>query len=429
MNLKRIIESVIDPPQPTLSNHVFIEKNGEYTLCTRIRFKILKVWAKVNDVATTGRILIVGSITTFNYSDDSDVDVTIQVLNPAEVSEAQKVAIQYNGVEKAGPHEINYYARQDITYSNYDSVYDVIANKWIQPPREIGVDVDQYMAQFESVVSEIDLDKAELLSDLVDYTRLQQFNGADLSKMQSQATAKLQEIEAEAEKLGDEYLQVKSDRQSAFQEDDLARIREYGSKNALPENVIYLLLRRYCYLNFLHEINGIAQDGVDQSEVGDLANAYTQFNQCEIKKSLNQKLDESFEEFEELDEHPDSDAFEDYMLYEIHGVAWRPKRWDEEYGTDAWKWDFSPDEQINNAVISYQAHCEVKRKNSDPQAPEAVDHGITPGRRYEEMIDGEPYIGYGFWMTFDGYKSKMPQPNTRYDAGEIILIFERLFEV
>lgn len=280
-------ESVIDPAQASLSKHVF--KDGK--LLPHVRFKILHAWGLFNKIGPTGQVLIVGSIGTLNYTQESDIDVTIKWLGPeGKLKEVRNLANRLNGTVFAGPHEINYFIRPDIHPDYYDSIYDVIGDRWLKGPAEVGVDVDTYMQKFEEIVSDIDLDKAELLADLADYKAIQGAKPAERERAAELAREKLAEIESDVEKLSGQYLEIRSARHRAFDEADLERIKEYGRRNALPENVIYLLLRRYCYLHFLHSLTGIASNGVERSELDDIEDAYENFGTCERKKGFAESL-------------------------------------------------------------------------------------------------------------------------------------------
>lgn len=287
-SLQDIIESVIDPAQSNLSKHVF--RDGK--LLPNVRFKILRGWGQINKIGPTSHVLIVGSIGTLNYSAESDIDVTIKWAGSLEdLKAAQKVATaSLNGKVFAGPHEINYFIRPDIHLDHFDAIYDVIADRWLKGPSEVGVNIDRYMQQFEKVVSTITTDKAELLSDLADYHALEHTTDADRGKARKLAEKKLEEIESDVNSLSDQYQDIKASRNKAFEESDLERILEYGRRNALPENVIYLMLRRYCYLHFLNAIYKISGDGVQKSELDDIEDAGEDFGTCQVAKGFEESL-------------------------------------------------------------------------------------------------------------------------------------------
>lgn len=282
-----IIESVIDPKQASLSKHVFKDSK----LLPSVRFKILRGWGQINRIGPTSHILIVGSIGTLNYSAESDIDITIRWLGPPEdFKTALKTAISLNGKEFAGTHEINYFIRPNIYPDYFDAIYDVIADRWLKGPSETSVNIDRYMQQFEEVVSTITTDKAELLSDLADYHALDSATDADRGKAGELAEHKLGEIEKDIGSLGNQYLEIWSARKGAFSKPDLNELRKYGRRNALPENVIFLLLRRYCYLHFLHTLFKVSDDGVSKSELDDVEDAYEEFGTCQTAKGFEESL-------------------------------------------------------------------------------------------------------------------------------------------
>lgn len=287
--LAKIIESVIDPKQPELSKYVF---DDQQKLLLPVRSQILRVWSAINSITQTGELLIVGSITTYNYSEDSDVDVTIQTLGASqeESDKARALAIENNGTYLAGPHEVNYFIKPDIDFNHYDSVYNVLSSRWIKGPAESSVDVSKYVGGFVKIVNNIDLDKAELLRDLADYKRLTEFNPEDLTLAKTLTGQKLDEIESDLNKLTVTYKDITNARRAAFLATDLEKLREYGRVNAFPENVVYLLLRRYCYLNFLSEIKRVAKDGVEPEELPDVGHAYKDFTSCRLREGFNSDL-------------------------------------------------------------------------------------------------------------------------------------------
>jgi hypothetical protein len=73
----------------------------------------------------------------------------------------------------------------------------------------------------------------------------------------------LLDIEDNVKKLIDIYKQVKHDREQMFSREMTPKeIALYGVKNRLPQNVIYKMLERYHYIDFLHKLKDImGKDG------------------------------------------------------------------------------------------------------------------------------------------------------------------------
>jgi hypothetical protein len=280
-----LYESVIDQRHGQLSRHVWHQDTGKDdqgpTLLPTVRYKIMRGWSKMNDVAMTGAVLIVGGIATYNYSDESDIDVTIQLLNPTqeELKNAQAMAKEMSGQEKAGPHEINYFARPDIDYSRYNAVYDVIHDGWSSPPSEAGVNIEGYLDAFREVVENIDIQKAEMIRDLIDIKHFESFGAEDQAKAKGLVDGKIKEIETSIDELSETYQDIKTKRKEAF-EAGPQELGEYQHANELPDNVIYLLLRRYCYINFLAEMQKVATDGVEATELPQVGGAIDKMQDC-----------------------------------------------------------------------------------------------------------------------------------------------------
>jgi len=281
------VESVIDPPQPTLSKYVFAGSQ----LKADVRFKILRAWAQLNNIGPISGILIVGSIGTYNYTDESDIDITIKWAGDANsLLAARDIVIPLNGKQFAGPHEINYFIRPDIHPDYYDSIYDVLTNKWLKGPAEAGIDINRYLGRFSETVDTITDNTAELLNDIADYRALEHISHDDKQFASGMASRKLNEIDNDIKALGGQYIDVWSERRAAFDAPDIEELREYGRRNAMPDNVLYLLLRKYCYLHFLHALYELSDDKAGPSMVRGAENAYGDFKTDRIQKGFEESL-------------------------------------------------------------------------------------------------------------------------------------------
>lgn len=273
-------ESVIDPAHQRLSRHVFDFVDGIYYLKPAVRYKILNVWSKLSNIIDIYQVLIVGGIATFNYTEYSDIDVNLICHgNDDSLGEVRAEVKRLNGVYVVNTHEINFYARldADVDYTNFDSIYDVIENRWRRGPAKVGVDVNKYMDLFNNVVDIIDITKSELLYDIMQFEQLKHMSNGDLSNIETKLQSKLAEIDSEVLTLSRIYHKIKVARKDAFSNPDPVMLRQYERKNALPQNVIYLLLRKYCYMNFLSELNIINRKRADIPEI---KLAYEKFNSC-----------------------------------------------------------------------------------------------------------------------------------------------------
>ena len=160
-------------------------------------------------------------------------------------------------------HPINYFiidnkAEYDRKLSLADGVFDVERNEFRRKPVFKRFDIRKYVTQLKTVVSKIDAATETLMQDLFNYEELKTATRAELKYLRLTA---LERLEADAQELSALYSKIKKQRRQAFDRQLTAReIRMYGDRNRLPENVIYKILEKYHYLEFLHKVDSILGD-------------------------------------------------------------------------------------------------------------------------------------------------------------------------
>lgn len=274
-------ESIIDPEHPTLSPLVFDDAD-QPKLKSSVRDQILlkiAILAKSVDVADYS---LIGSILTKRYAEDSDIDVNVLVsASDDQMDKIRKIAVDLSGEFLTNTkHPINLHVLNDKSdYDNAndsaDGVFDISNNQFIRKPTEKPFHIEKYMKLFQDTVSRIDILKQELKDDIIDYDELKHFSKSDMQSLQKEIQAKISEIENDAQGLVDLYDKIKDARAKGFAKPLSATdIREYGVKNRLPENVLYKLLERHLYLNFLHKVKEIIGDDekLSSKEIDQLSN-------------------------------------------------------------------------------------------------------------------------------------------------------------
>jgi len=94
--------------------------------------------------------------------------------------------------------------------------------------------------------------------DLIDYQILKSLRGEQIAHLEQRIQDKIDEINDSIETLVAQYQRLSDLRDHAFSKDLTPdEIREYGSKNALPDNVIFKLLQRYHYIKLMQELKKI----------------------------------------------------------------------------------------------------------------------------------------------------------------------------
>ena len=93
------------------------------------------------------------------------------------------------------------------------------------------------------------------------------------------ATKKIKEIESTVEKLVRSYSNIKNVRREAFEKEMTpAQIKKYGEKQKLPVNVIYKMLERYYYVDFIKVLRDVLKDNkISNKEIKQIKRAGKEF--------------------------------------------------------------------------------------------------------------------------------------------------------
>lgn len=266
-----VSESIVDPVQPHLSSEIFDNFRADlpqlkHTVIAEIQsgIRAISAYVKVQDY------VLIGSILTRRYTKTSDLDVTVLIdANAEELRKVRSLLKLINGnLAQFTQHPINYFivnnrADYERKLSLADGVFDVERNEFRRKPIFKRFDIKKYMSAFKAVTTKIDSATETLLKDLLDYEELSNATKAELKYLRLTA---LEKLEDDAKELSNIYLKIKKDRQDAFDRPMTTKdIKLYGDKNRLPENVIYKLLEKYHYLDFLHKVDSILGDDKELS--------------------------------------------------------------------------------------------------------------------------------------------------------------------
>lgn len=277
-------ESVIDIPRNSLDPTVFeFPEDGPPIMHPIIKTQISYDIDKIKEVVPVVVYFVVGSILTKNYTPHSDIDVNVQIDPPDEtvvegVFDLLKIL---NGKLGAGTtHPINYFIiKDDYDLDKTDGAYDVANEAWIKESEDIDLNVQNYMDRFQSTIQGIDFNVEELRRDIIDLEALKGMNEGQIRDLETRTEEKMKEIEDDAESLVRHYMNVTTLRKQAFEKDmSPTEIRKYGKKNKLPENVVYKLLERYYYFDFMKTLKNILKDDkITSSEINTIKRAGQEF--------------------------------------------------------------------------------------------------------------------------------------------------------
>ena len=269
-SFKNIYESIVDEPRKTYAKNVFDRANTENPRLKKgVREAILRGIRKFEDIAPVVRYRLIGGILTKQYNEDSDMDVNVlfdvSEGSRKEVHEKLRArAAKLNGKSAPGTkHPINYYVlvsdeEYDLANQMADNVYDLEKDEFEKKATIRPIDLDDYMSEFQSKVSKVDILTGELRRDVIDYAGLKRLNRKEVSNLGGKVKSKLDEIENDIKALISSHKEIRSERMGAFmQKLTPEKLRKYGSQNALPKNVIYKLMEKYYYLQFFVQLEKI----------------------------------------------------------------------------------------------------------------------------------------------------------------------------
>lgn len=266
-----VTESIVDPVQPHLSSEIFDNFKSEFP--TLKSFVISEIQSGIKAISAYARVLdyvLIGSTLTRRYTKTSDLDITVLIdATPIQIKKIRSILPLINGnYVQFTQHPINYFvvsnkAEYDRKLSLADGIFDVKQNKFIRKPIFKRFDIRKYVSMFKATLSKIDAATDIFIRHLFDYEDLKSATKAELKYLRLSA---LEKLEDDAIELSDIYSKLKKDRRNAFDRPMTPTdIKLYGDKNRLPENVIYKLLEKYHYLDFLHQVDLILGDDKELS--------------------------------------------------------------------------------------------------------------------------------------------------------------------
>ncbi len=270
-------ESVLTLAKDDLDPVVF-QPNVEGTPVLRetIRIQILKDIDEIRKILPVVNFYIIGSILTKNYDVKTDIDVSVQVdaqqVDSIATADVMHLLANLNG-RMAGEtaHPINYYVvLEDFDDTKVDAAYDVINDKWLKLPKAYEPDIEKWSLKFQETLKSIDITTGEIRRDLMDIEEIRGMHTTKIKKLKILMKQKLQHLEELLKQLVSVHRDTKMLRKMAFDRFLTPHeIQEYGTRNMLPENILYKLLEKYYYIKFIKKIESIL-DERDELELTDV---------------------------------------------------------------------------------------------------------------------------------------------------------------
>lgn len=273
-------EAVIDWTKSTLDPDLFSKTGSKYVLKPHVAEFIQSIIDWIDDnVVDVNDAFLKGSILSFQWLDHSDVDLLIEIDDTDDMEWKKLQESVDDKVENiyvpGTDHPLQIYLHRG-TYNtdNADGILYLDDRGWLKGPYNMRININDYLSKFRKMVSSVDMATGELRRDLIDYRLMDQLSEDDVVGIEAELLNKLEEIDNDVEDLVFQYKHIRDMRHKAFSDDMTPEeIAKYGTKNKLPENVIFKLLERYHYLRFMRTLKDIASNHVNKAEVDDVADA------------------------------------------------------------------------------------------------------------------------------------------------------------
>ena len=271
-----LLESVIDWTQKELDPHICIKSGDSYHLRSEVKHYSQDVSNYIDtNIVQVNDIFIKGSILSYQWLDHTDIDLLLEIDQNIDDESWRRLQdhVDQKYQEETIPgtnHPLQIYLnRGHYDLGNADGVLYLDKREWGKGPYNLSVNVNDYMDKFQKTVMSIDTASGELKRDLIDYQLMQSLPVEAVDNIRSKLAKKLDEINQDVSTLIDQYKHVKDLRHLAFSEDMSPQdIAKYGSKNKLPDNVIFKLMERYQYFNWMWKLRDLFDDGnIDDDDV------------------------------------------------------------------------------------------------------------------------------------------------------------------
>lgn len=316
-------ESIVDVPRNYLDPTVFITNENEAPILNpRIKAQINSDIERFKRITNVKDYYIIGSILTNRYTDTSDIDVNIEMytdeMTELIIAKLLLLIKELNGsLAGSTKHPINYYITRDtFDYSKTETVYDVMNDRWLKEPKFFDININKYFKSFLDTVSNIDLTTAELRRDIIDVEYLKTLSPKDVTGLKQLIKSKIYEINSSISYLIDFKTNFKKVRNYNYDRPMTPEeIKKFSSKNVLPTEVVYKLLQKYYYWDFINRLEEITddKDEITLDDIADIKNAEQEF--WKIKESFGSDPEIEFDRYQ-MDQRS---ALDDFLKYKY---AW-----------------------------------------------------------------------------------------------------------
>lgn len=215
---------------------------------------------------------ILGSITTKRYTRYSDIDVNVVMPEKVDLEPFRTIAKAINKSKPrfpGSPHVITFFmvhpADEKDAIQKTTGAYDLVGNKWLKEPDDIGADPKQMEGAFQGQIADVDIALGELNRDVRDISLImeafREAPPAEKQKILGDLEDKKDEIEEDLKAITEEYDEFHKARVASFEKeveaDGPAAAKKHLLNQTLPGNVVFKLMERYGYRDLLERLRDI----------------------------------------------------------------------------------------------------------------------------------------------------------------------------
>lgn len=229
--METLNENILDPIQPTRCKELFLSPDYQ-TLQTKVKNQILDPiykWLEKYGYPYEQHVRsihIIGSSVGWQYTEASDIDVSIETDIPPE--KIKQIWMQLPNGNLLGKHPVNYYLTSDLKdVTESENAYDVLKDVWVKKQskedlkKHIPFNYVMEIAKFflsgvDDRIQEYEADKVEL-----DYLKsVTKDDGMDENEIQTLITQKETELKADLDAINVAHQMLKGFRHRAFNSED-----------------------------------------------------------------------------------------------------------------------------------------------------------------------------------------------------------------
>jgi len=265
-------ESILDAPKKTLSKEIY-DKN--LIIKEKYRKEILSIFEDWKErfipKAQINAILMLGSITTFQYNETSDIDVNIQTnLSNTNISTYGRLLPNGNNLEGT-QHPLNFYLSNETSGIDASpALYDLRDNNWIRKPKKEDMKIPRnyilevarfFIAGVENRITEYEIDSKEL--EYMKKELKDEETELDKEELAERIAMKEEEVKADLDAISLGHKLIRSFRNDAWKEDYepsfLIDLKMNGNPNKSVNNLVYKEFERLGFFNKLKKYEDIRE--------------------------------------------------------------------------------------------------------------------------------------------------------------------------